>query len=892
MGLFDDLIPASSGAGIAAPIPVAGRKLLDAIAGSESPSYNTMYGGGQFESFSDHPRIPVPIQSGPNAGRTSSAAGRYQFLGPTWDEVKKEANLPDFSPDSQDRGAWFLAQKVYNQKTGRDLAGDLEGANGNPQAIAMVGKVLSGTWTSLPGGAEPNSQTGSFVSRFAADQPTQPVRRGGLFDDLVPVTSPQATSPPDTAAMPDTGGRFSDTAGENFRTAREGQSPPVATRAEAFGKGAMRGVTFNWIDELNGLARAGGLSPEDIANTSQPDPAKAVSALVKGAYRLASGDPDALAAYKAETSAQRSEADRMREQQPAASVAGELGGALATVPFTGGTGAATLPGRAAQGARAGAVYGGVAGAGEGTDLQSRATGGLVGAGVGGAIGTVAPVAVEGALQGARLAATPFRGAAQMVRGAIDPEAEAARRVVSGLQRDAQVAGGPAGLTPQEFTASVNSGGPAALMDLGGETTRALARSAANTSPEGRAALNTAINDRFESQSGRVTDWLNRTFGPSDTGATREALQDAARQANKPAYAKAYREGDQPLWSPELQRIVGSPDVVDAMRAAAEKGKSRAVVDGFGGFNSSVQISPTGVVEFTRGKNGQPTYPNLQFWDYTKRALDDAANAARRAGRNDEASVLGNLSTKLRGELDTLVPSYQNARAGAARFFGAGDALEAGEKFLTGNMPMPDARRAFAALSPAERDLFREGFVQSLTSKIEATGDRRNVLNSIAQSPRAQQQIELAMGPQRAREFEAMMRTEGVMDLARGAVQGNSTTARQLTELGLAGGVGGLASMGDLTNPSALMTAALTYGALRGKGAIDQRVARKVAEMLTSNDPGVLRKGINIVGRNQNMLNAMRSFDLGASRAGTQQASGVLPAIQGPVATRADQDQQQ
>ena len=40
--------------------------------------------------------------------------------------------------------------------------------------------------------------------------------------------------------------------------------------------------------------------------------------------------------------------------------------------------------------------------------------------------------------------------------------------------------------------------------------------------------------------------------------------------------------------------------------------------------------------------------------------------------------------------------------------------------------MGEARRAFAAMSQPERDLFREGFVQSLTSKIEATGDRRNV----------------------------------------------------------------------------------------------------------------------------------------------------------------------
>lgn len=703
-----------------------------------------------------------------------------------------------------------------------------------------------------------------------------PARRSaGLFDDLIP----------DTARLPDTGGRFTDTAGENFRTAREGVSPNVATKGEAFERGIGRGFTFNFLDELEGIAEAGGHDPKNR------DALSAAIGLIKGAYLKATGDKDAEETYRATVSRERETSTRMQEQQPGASFGGEITGALGSLPLTGGASAATLPARIVQGAKIGGVMGALGGAGEGTDWQSRATGALTGGTVGGVVGGLAAPAVEGVVQAGRGIAAAARPITTAVRGLMDPEAEAARRVVGAIQRDAQAAGpGVApGITPAEFAASRNAGGPATIMDMGGETTRGLARSAANTSPEGRAALNRTINDRFESQSERVTGWLNQTFGPSDTGATREALHDAARRANRPAYARAYREGDVPLWTPELQRLAGSPDVVDAMRAASEKGKSRAITEGFGGFNSSVQISPTGVVEFARGKNGQPTYPNLQFWDYTKRALDDAANAARRAGRNDEASVLGQLATGLRNELDTAVPSYQSARAGAARFFGANDALEAGEKFLTSNAPLNDARRAFAAMSGPERDLFREGFVQNLVQKIESTADRRNVLNSIAQSPRAQQQIEMVMGPQRAREFEAMQRVEGIMDLARGAVQGNSTTARQLTELGLAGGAYGVGAFGSggLTDPSALTSAALVWGAARGKGVIDQRVAQRVAQMLTSNDPAVLRRGINLVSRNQNMLNALRTFDTSLARVGGQQSTGV-PALQSLNPGRAEE----
>lgn len=205
MGLFDDLVPAQPAG--RAPVPDVGRALLDTIAGSESPGYDVMYGGGKFTDFTDHPRQAIPIASGPNVGKTSSAAGRYQFLGSTWDEVKKEAGLPDFSPESQDAGAWHLASKTYKTKTGRDLESDLTNAKGNPAAIQGIGKMLSGVWTSLPGGIEPNKATGSFAQRYDGgtaphELSSQAKRTMGLFDDLVPVNPPsQATSPPESSPL-------------------------------------------------------------------------------------------------------------------------------------------------------------------------------------------------------------------------------------------------------------------------------------------------------------------------------------------------------------------------------------------------------------------------------------------------------------------------------------------------------------------------------------------------------------------------------------------------------------------------------------------------------------------------------------------------------------------
>lgn len=381
-------------------VPQAGRALLDTIAGSESPGYNVMYGGGKFEDFTDHPRKAVPITSGPNVGKTSSAAGRYQFLGSTWDEVKKEAGLPDFSPDSQDRGAWYLANKTYKQKTGRDLETDLTNAKGNPNAIAGIGSALSGVWTSLPGGIEPNRATGSFRQRF--DQASAPTevsaaqRRPKVTPvDYDPFAPPSTSTGQDAAGIgsvppplpADTGGRFTDTAGENFRTAREG-APVNAGAGEAAKRGFMRGATFNFIDELYGLAAAGGLDPKD------ENVANAIAALAKGAYKKITGDAEGDAAYRAQVSNQRAQDAQIQEQQPVASVLGEVGGVAATLPFGGGVTRGASTGRQMlQGAKQGAAYGAISGAGEGTDAASRATGALTGGAIGGVIGGAAPPVV-------------------------------------------------------------------------------------------------------------------------------------------------------------------------------------------------------------------------------------------------------------------------------------------------------------------------------------------------------------------------------------------------------------------------------------------------------------------------------------------------------------------
>lgn len=175
--MADDLLPAEAHA------------LLEAIAGPESKgAWNVIYGGQKFADFSKHPRTFVTIQSGPNKGKKSSAAGKFQITASSYDRVAPKLGITDFSPESQQKIAWQLAQEQY----GPSLAADLR--SGDPQTLARVARKLAPVWTSLPSGSEAGTSVNRFVANFNAAKAQVP--------PLPAVTAPEPDdTPPYLAAM-------------------------------------------------------------------------------------------------------------------------------------------------------------------------------------------------------------------------------------------------------------------------------------------------------------------------------------------------------------------------------------------------------------------------------------------------------------------------------------------------------------------------------------------------------------------------------------------------------------------------------------------------------------------------------------------------------------------
>lgn len=128
----------------------ANRKaFLDMIAFSEGTKdigddgYNVLFTTNKrqpliFLNYADHPGTLIDAD-GKVGGLQSTAAGRYQILSRYFDHYKKQLNLPDFSPDSQDAIAIQLIRECRA----------LEDIDAGHFDIA-VGKCKS-RWASLPG---------------------------------------------------------------------------------------------------------------------------------------------------------------------------------------------------------------------------------------------------------------------------------------------------------------------------------------------------------------------------------------------------------------------------------------------------------------------------------------------------------------------------------------------------------------------------------------------------------------------------------------------------------------------------------------------------------------------------------------------------------------------
>jgi len=159
---------------------------MNAVSENESRGkWNVIYGGSTFDDYSHHPRKFIKIESGPNKGKFSSAAGKFQITYSTYKKWAPKLGIKDFTPESQMKIAWAIAKAEYKRLTGNNLQAILD--SGDEEAIKAAAKTLNKQWTSLPGGIEASQTKDSFYREYLNQQErgSSAIPKVGLNGELV-----------------------------------------------------------------------------------------------------------------------------------------------------------------------------------------------------------------------------------------------------------------------------------------------------------------------------------------------------------------------------------------------------------------------------------------------------------------------------------------------------------------------------------------------------------------------------------------------------------------------------------------------------------------------------------------------------------------------------------
>lgn len=379
-----------------------------------------------------------------------------------------------------------------------------------------------------------------------------------------------------------------------------------------------------------------------------------------------------------------------------------------------------LAARIAGGAGSSAVLEGADTLARGGSVEQARSNALLAAGLGGA----APVALKG-----------LGAAWQAFKG---PAAETT--LANALTAD-QVA-------PGQVNQLLGKMGPdATIADLG-PNAQQLAGSLASLPGKPKTIVMNNLLNRAEGAGDRLQQSVADNLG---TGAPIQQQIDSLSAKQSAAATPLYDavRDVQVNHTPALVNLMQRP----AMQAALNKAATLAANDGYQAKGLSVGLL-----------------------DYAKRALDDTADEALRAGKNNEARQATSLASTLKSEVDAQVPGYAAARDAFAGPAKVKDAISAGQDVFSAKTSPEQMQSTLAGMSTSERDgllLGAQSAVQSLIGN--AKNDAQGVKSAFA-SNFAQQKLALLIGPDAAQAVADAIDREGTYAATKNTAMGNSLTA--------------------------------------------------------------------------------------------------------------------
>lgn len=463
--------------------------------------------------------------------------------------------------------------------------------------------------------------------------------------------------------------------------------------------------------------------------------------------------------YAQSLAANRAQLAWEKENMPAESTALELGGALATAPFTGAgkvLEGAGLVNKSIRAAGLGAGLGGfqAAASNDGT-LADRVAAVPQGAATGALIGAATPAA-------GRIVGAPASALYQKVADyAANREAAAAASKVVPASREALAKVGRA-FSDDVKTGNLNQNpAPADMLMNTGDQMGAQAGALATTPGEAQNVVTSAIRTQKAGAGARVAQAADTALG-SDAGRVADA---ASVEAERKAAGKMY----------DVARASGAVVNIRPARAAL----ARAVEQADGSMRTSLE-KLSGLRAFSndnlwKGANAADIHSARMVIDDEMRKAGQGTNEARLLGK-----VRASLDDALKGGNGQKgIPGYAQADAAYKEVLDSRNALEEGRKVFSRGFGSPDElQKELSGMSPKVLDAFTKGARDYVS---ELMGTARNDAGAVIRELNAKgwnrEKLDVLLGPQKSQQMlgdlEAEAKRQGLAD----TILGNSKTAK-------------------------------------------------------------------------------------------------------------------
>lgn len=528
--------------------------------------------------------------------------------------------------------------------------------------------------------------------------------------------------------------------GSKPQAQQQAPQEPAMGRFESLRRGAAQGLTFGFRDELYG-----GL---------------------KGAYDYATGAGSFGDSYAKARDESRALDTQAQQSNPGTYLAGEVVGSLPVPGALAKAGISPMAKVAGEGLKArslaaakeGVAYGALYGAGKGEGVEGTTEGTITGGIGGGLVGGALP-AVGDAVGGL------YRGVTQPVRAMTNPKQVAAEKMAEAMARDnatgTSTVGQAMGRADQRLVKNAPMEGGAMAADFGGENTRNLMRTAGNLPSQAAEQLRKKIDARQGFQWKRIENELEQGLGNGSLAFQQmDVMEEYAKKQADPLFKQAY--ASQLPMTEKLSEVLGRPHVRRLYELTVEQLQNEG--------KNVAEMSPVKILHMIKMQIDRQIRQ-------VKRGIQDSK-------ANWDARTLVTLKNDLKDAID--LPVYKKALETYAGPMAVKNAIEDGmdEAF---KLPTEELAAKMRNMSKAEREWYRMGAARSIMGKVRTGNTMRDRTENLFGSPDMQKRLRaLYPNVKSYRSLQRRLVLEAKMSDFRKAMQGNSTTAKQLAQADEAG----------------------------------------------------------------------------------------------------------